>query len=116
MPGVFQFEYQLPVLPPNVTGGPGSTSSASVKSLNPPLTLELENDLPSILQFPVGINDVGGSLVVELGINNGRVSQSRSRSSLFTSFVKTCRCLGAEISPGFVGPWTRGERRKSVRD
>ncbi len=40
---------------------------------SPPMVLELENDLPSVLQFGVGVNDVGGSLVVELGIYTAKV-------------------------------------------
>ena len=38
------------------------------------LSLDLENDLPSVLQFNVGVNDIGGTLVAELAINQGRVS------------------------------------------
>jgi hypothetical protein len=34
----------------------------------------LENDLPSVLQFTVGSSDIGGTLVVELGMNIARVS------------------------------------------
>ena len=49
-------------------------SSYGMQNMNPPLTLEVENDLPSVLQFPIGINDIGGTLVVELSVNNGRVS------------------------------------------
>ena len=35
--------------------------------------MDLENDLSSVLQFPVEIEDIGGTLVVELGINNAKV-------------------------------------------
>ena len=54
------FEYHLPQF-----NNGTATSSA--------LSLDLENDLPSVLQFPIGINDIGGSLVVELGVNIAKV-------------------------------------------
>ncbi len=44
---------------------------------SPPMALTLENDLPSVMQFPVGVSDVGGSLVVELGIDTSRVSKKK---------------------------------------
>lgn len=39
------------------------------------MRFELENDVPSVVQFPVADTDIGGSLVVELGINNERVQE-----------------------------------------
>ena len=62
LPGVFMFEYHLPQF-----NNESATSS--------PLSLNLENDLPSVLQFPIGINDIGGSLVVELGVNIAKVNK-----------------------------------------
>ena len=59
LPGVFSFEYELPT-PYNVTETP--------KSLN------LENELPSVLQFEIGSNDIGGTLSVELYLDHSRVS------------------------------------------
>ena len=50
----------------------GPTSSPTTPAL---LSLDLENDLPSVLQFNVGVNDIGGTLVAELAINQGRVSR-----------------------------------------
>lgn len=98
LPGVFMFEYQLPTFGTPYTNHSGgyhsgggnvyssAQSSGSGKmspsyrmpmeqNVNPPLTLDVENDLPSVLQFPIGINDIGGTLVVELGVNNGRVRE-----------------------------------------
>ena len=57
------FEYQLPQEKVNIF----RNASAS------PMSLNLENDVPSVLEFPVGLSDIGGSLVVELGINIGKV-------------------------------------------
>ena len=54
-----------------------SSSSGPTSPTTPALlSLDLENDLPSVLQFNVGVNDVGGTLVAELAINQGRVSES----------------------------------------
>jgi hypothetical protein len=36
--------------------------------------LDLENNLPSVLQFTVGNSDIGGTLVVEVGMNVERVT------------------------------------------
>lgn len=58
LPGVFSFEYELPT-PHNVTETPKS--------------LDLENELPSVLQFEIGTNDIGGSLAVELRLDHNRV-------------------------------------------
>ena len=53
-----------------------TTSSSGPTSPTPALlSLDLENDLPSVLQFNVGVNDIGGTLVAELAINQGRVSR-----------------------------------------
>ena len=59
LPGVFSFEYELPT-PYNVTETPKS--------------LDLENELPSVLQFEIGNNDIGGTLSVELYLDHSRVS------------------------------------------
>ncbi len=61
MPGVFAFEYELPT-PYNVT--------------RTPRTLELENELPSVLQFDISPNDIGGTLAVELLLDQNRVSST----------------------------------------
>ena len=55
LPGVFSFEYELPT-PYNVTETPKS--------------LDLENELPSVLQFEIGNNDIGGTLSVELYLDH----------------------------------------------
>ena len=47
--------------------------NASSHNQDPAYNVDLENDLASVLQFPVEIEDVGGTLVVELGINNAKV-------------------------------------------
>ena len=60
LPGVFSFEYELPT-PYNVTETPKS--------------LDLENELPSVLQFEIGTNDIGGTLSVELYLDHSRVSR-----------------------------------------
>ena len=60
LPGVFSFEYELPT-PYNVTETPKS--------------LDLENELPSVLQFEIGTNDIGGTLSVELFLDHSRVSR-----------------------------------------
>lgn len=57
------FEYQLP---PHKAGFMNS-------SVGSPMSLQLENDLASVLQFPVGLSDIGGSLVLELGVNIAKV-------------------------------------------
>ena len=31
--------------------------------------------MPSVLQFLIGVNDIGGTLVVELGVNDGRTGE-----------------------------------------
>lgn len=60
-------------------GGPSPSPSGSSSSSTPAqLSLDLENDLPSVLQFNVGVNDIGGTLVAELAINQGRVSELSS--------------------------------------
>ena len=74
LPGVFEVEYQLP---------------------NSNESLTLENDLPSVLQFPVGVTDVGGSLVVELGVNHRRLSGIASE----TVHLKACLSHGKRIIP-----------------
>ena len=76
--GPFAFEYRLPSSFPQ-----GSSSSnlpppyvrrnASSHNQDPAYNIELENELPSVLQFPIEIEDIGGSLVVELGIQNSKV-------------------------------------------
>ena len=58
LPGVFSFEYELPT-PFNAT--------------ETPKTLDLENELPSVLQFEVGPNDIGGTLSVDLFLDHNRV-------------------------------------------
>jgi len=91
LPGAFTFEYTLP--PPNNTLFPGLSAnpygvygqqqppirdSDDPTAPSGPLPLDVENDLPNMLQFDVGDSDVGGSLVVELGINSLRVRRTRN--------------------------------------
>ena len=59
LPGVFSFEYELPT-PYNATVTPQS--------------LDLENELPSVLQFEIGPSDIGGTLAVELQLDHNKVS------------------------------------------
>ena len=59
LPGVFSFEYELPT-PYNATETPQS--------------LDLENELPSVLQFEIGSSDIGGTLAVELQLDHNKVS------------------------------------------
>ena len=68
------------------------SSSASSGSTPARLSLDLENDLPSVLQFNVGVNDIGGTLVAELAINQGRVSELVSSVTFATSLV-VCACV-----------------------
>ena len=60
LPGVFSFEYELPT-PYNATVTPQS--------------LDLENELPSVLQFEIGPSDIGGTLAVELQLDHNKVSR-----------------------------------------
>ena len=60
LPGVFSFEYELPT-PYNATETPQS--------------LDLENELPSVLQFEIGPSDIGGTLAVELQLDHNKVSR-----------------------------------------
>ena len=60
LPGIFSFEYELPT-PYNVSETPKS--------------VDLENELPSVLQFEIGPNDIGGTLSVQLQLDHSRVSQ-----------------------------------------
>ena len=71
LPGVFSFEYELPT-PFNVTETPKS--------------LDLENELPSVLQFDLGPEDIGGTMSVELSLDHTKVSFS-------LSFVALCVCV-----------------------
>jgi hypothetical protein len=64
------FEFQLPQ--EKIRGFNNNNFQNSSTSA---MSLDLENDLPSVLQFPVGASDIGGSLVVELGVNIGKVLQ-----------------------------------------
>jgi hypothetical protein len=50
-----------------------------------PLSLDLENDLPSVLQFSVGVNDIGGTLVAELAINQGRVRKKKDYKTVLVN-------------------------------
>ena len=59
LPGIFSFEYELPT-PYNVTETPKS--------------VDLENELPSVLQFEIGPSDIGGTLSVQLQLDHNRVS------------------------------------------
>ena len=60
LPGIFSFEYELPT-PYNVSETPKS--------------LDLENELPSVLQFEIGPSDIGGTLSVQLQLDHSRVSE-----------------------------------------
>jgi len=102
LPGAFTFEYTLPPTPPSINGtqqqqqqqqqhifnndygvygpplshpqpAPVPRDSDDPTAPSGPLPLNVENDLPSVLQFSVSESDIGGSLVVELGINSNRV-------------------------------------------
>lgn len=80
--GSFAFEYRLPSAFPlgsSSSNPPKPYVRRNASSLNqePAYNVELENDLSSILQFPVEIEDIGGTLVVELGINNAKVTISK---------------------------------------
>ena len=76
--GPFAFEYRLPS-----SFSQGSSSSnlpapyvrrnASSQNQDPAYNIDLENELPSVFQFPMEIEDIGGTLVVELGIQNSKV-------------------------------------------
>ena len=68
LPGIFSFEYELPT-PYNVTETPKS--------------VDLENELPSVLQFEIGPSDIGGTLSVQLQLDHNRVS-SKLLNYLFT--------------------------------
>ena len=93
LPGVFSYEYHLPSA--NIvynfynfssSSGGGAFSNPSIGAQPPqtpaPLSLDLENDLPSVFQFTVGVNDIGGTLVAELAINQGRVSDLERRGDV----------------------------------
>ena len=67
LPGVFSFEYELPT-PYNVS-----------RATKPPKTLDLENELPSVLQFEIGPNDIGGTLSVQLSLDHSKVGQRRTQ-------------------------------------
>jgi hypothetical protein len=77
--GPFAFEYRLPT---SFSQGASSSNlpeayvrrNASSQNLDPAYNIEIENDLPSVLQFPMEIEDIGGTLVVELGIQNSKVN------------------------------------------
>ena len=77
LPGAFAFEYRLPssFAPSSSSGKPSEYVRSNASSLNqePAYNVDLENDLASVLQFPVEIEDIGGTLVVELGVNNAKV-------------------------------------------
>ena len=76
--GPFAFEYRLPS---SFSQGISSSNlpsayvrrNASFHNQDPAYNIELENELPSVLQFPMEIEDIGGTLVVELGIQNSKV-------------------------------------------
>ena len=78
LPGAFAFEYRLPSsFAPSSSnvGKPSEYVRRNASSLNqdPAYNVDLENGLASVLQFPVEIEDIGGTLVVELGVNNAKV-------------------------------------------
>ena len=76
--GPFAFEYRLPS-----SFSQGSSSSnlpapyvrrnASSQNQDSAYNIDLENELPSVFQFPMEIEDIGGTLVVELGLQNTKV-------------------------------------------
>ena len=76
--GPFAFEYRLPS---SFSQGSSSTNlpapyvrrNASSQNQDPAYNIDLENELPSVFQFPMEIEDIGGTLVVELGIQNSKV-------------------------------------------
>ena len=69
LPGIFSFEYELPT-PYNVTETPKS--------------VDLENELPSVLQFEIGPSDIGGTLSVQLQLDHSRVSSVKDLNYLKT--------------------------------
>ena len=69
LPGIFSFEYELPT-PYNVTETPKS--------------VDLENELPSVLQFEIGPSDIGGTLSVQLQLDHSRVSSVNDLNYLKT--------------------------------
>ena len=91
--GPFAFEYRLPSSFPQ-----GSSSSnlpapyvrrnASSHNQDPAYNVELENEMPSVLQFPMEIEDIGGTLVVELGIQNSKVNAEHWRIFISNYMLK----------------------------
>ena len=82
LPGVFSFEYELPT-PYNVTETPKS--------------LDLENELPSVLQFEIGNNDIGGTLSVELYLDHSRASHLLflfTKVIIEKSFIERMKSMG----------------------
>ena len=73
LPGIFSFEYELPT-PYNVTETPKS--------------VDLENELPSVLQFEIGPSDIGGTLSVQLQLDHSRVSSVKDLNYLKTQEKK----------------------------
>ena len=83
LPGIFSFEYELPT-PYNVSETPKS--------------VDLENELPSVLQFEIGPNDIGGTLSVQLQLDHSRVSQIFFRGNHYTFIEKaTTQKLGIYV-------------------
>ena len=87
LPGIFSFEYELPT-PYNVSETPKS--------------LDLENELPSVLQFEIGPSDIGGTLSVQLQLDHSRVSE-----------VKIYIALGRGHGGGDISPSTILKSRTS---
>jgi hypothetical protein len=80
LPGVFSFEYELPT-PFNVS--------------ETPKTLDLENELPSVLQFDIGPNDIGGTLEIELQLDHARLSGLGTEKYV----LKACLTHGKRVIP-----------------
>ena len=45
----------------------------SLLARDPQHNINLENDLPSVLQFPIQVEDIGGTLSVKMALNNAMV-------------------------------------------
>ena len=108
LPGPFAFEFQLPPSG-GVNGGGGGpfhptpsvhhqgqghtspwegmasgTWNFTRLARDPQHNVLLENDLPSVLQFPIEVEDIGGTLTVRMALNPAMVSVS-NYSNVFPS-------------------------------
>ena len=113
LPGPFAFEFQLPpsggvngggapfhhsAPTPSVHQGQGHTSpwegmasgtwNFTRLARDPQHNVLLENDLPSVLQFPIEVEDIGGTLTVRMALNPAMVSVQREFTLQLFSFRK----------------------------